>query len=108
MVTFAPSVSSMLSASRGFLGQICSAAGPSAFADATSAPGVPDTPSGTHPYAHCPYCALHADLAPPPSPSLCGAGMVLAFREFPPAFLQAPRASAVWSTAQPRAPPFLA
>lgn len=57
---------------------------------------------------HCPYCALHADLALPLLPPSPPAAADLGFVEQPVAFLQAPRASGVWVTSQPRAPPTLA
>lgn len=106
MVTFAPSVTGLLSASRGQLwDQVCSATSPAAARSATS---VGDSPAAPHAFEHCPYCALHADLAPPPDPRQSDAGVVLAFRAQPLAFEHAPRGNAVWTSAQPRAPPFVA
>jgi len=61
-----------------------------------------------HPLDLCPSCALHADLALPPLPGASLAAAGVRFVELPPAFLQAPRATGVWSTSQPRAPPVLA
>ena len=58
-----------------------------------------------HPLEHCPYCALHADLALLPNPPIDDGGRALAFSAFPAAFLQAPRANHAWSASQPRAPP---
>ena len=63
---------------------------------------------GDHALSHCPYCALHAELAPPPRPPSTRLGTAPQWRELPPAFLAAPRATAIWSTAQSRAPPFVA
>jgi len=61
-----------------------------------------------HALDHCPYCALSAHLAPPPAPRVDGALAPVAFRPLPPAFLRAPRATGIWTSAQPRAPPFAA
>lgn len=58
-----------------------------------------------HALDHCPYCALHADLALLPNPPVDGERRTVAFSAFPPAFLQAPRANHAWSASQPRAPP---
>jgi len=63
---------------------------------------------GHHTLAHCPYCALHAELALPPVPASAVAVKPLPFSELPAAFLRAPRATGVWSTSQPRAPPVFA
>lgn len=104
LVTFAPSVTSALSASSGLpWDRICSAAN-----IAAGQAGAPVSPASLHAFEHCPYCALHADLAPPPDPRGADAGTALAFRAVPVAFTAAPRASAVWAFAQPRAPPRLA
>ena len=102
-VTLAPSITGWLSASRGQLwSEICSTA------TTAATPARDDSPAAPHAFEHCPYCALHADLAPPPDPTRADAGVALAFRALPPAFVHAPRANAVWTSAQPRAPPFVA
>lgn len=101
MVTFVPTVTGAFPASTGLpWDRICSAA--NVAIDKSSTPDSPTTP---HAFEHCPYCALHADLAPPPDPRLADAGTALAFRALPVAFTRAPRANAVWASAQPRAPP---
>ncbi len=101
MVTFVPAVTGALPAASGLpWDKICSAANV-----ATDRQGTPDSPATPHAFEHCPYCALHADLAPPPDPRLAGTGTTLAFRAFPVAFARAPRSNAVWASAQPRAPP---
>jgi hypothetical protein len=103
MVTFVPSVTGAFSASAGLpWDRLCSASNVAVDKSDSSTPGSPATP---HVFEHCPYCALHADLAPPPDPRLADAGTALAFRAFPVAFARAPRGNAVWATAQPRAPP---
>jgi hypothetical protein len=106
VVTLAPSVTGMLSASSGQLwDQVCSATSPAATKTSTPADGSPAAP---HAFEHCPYCALHADLAPPPDPRQAGAAIAVSFRAQPAAFVRAPRASATWASAQPRAPPRVA
>ncbi|HEY9023659.1 MAG TPA: DUF2946 domain-containing protein [Burkholderiaceae bacterium] len=106
LVTFAPSLTGLLSASRGQLwDQVCSATSPAA---AKTAAGGDESPAAPHAFEHCPYCALHADLAPPPDPRQADAGVPLAFRVLPAAFVRAPRSNAVWASAQPRAPPLVA
>ena len=107
LVTLLPSVTGWLSASRTQLwGQVCSA---TSLAAARSAPSTRDgSPAAPRAFDHCPYCALHADLAPPPDPRHADAGRVLAFRAQPAAFERAPRANAVWTSAQPRGPPSVA
>jgi hypothetical protein len=101
LASFAPSVTQALSASTGLPWEtICSAA--NVGADRHGTPAAPALP---HALEHCPYCALHADLAPPPDPRLAGAGTAVAFQAFPIAFTQPPGANAVWTAAQPRAPP---
>ena len=106
LVTLLPSVTGWLMASRAQLwGQVCSATSLAA----TSAPSPRDgSPAAPHALDHCPYCALHADLAPPPDPRRADAGRALAFRAQPAAFERAPRANLVWTSAQPRAPPSVA
>ena len=107
LVTLAPSVTGWLSASRTQLwGQVCSAASPTAARSGPSAGG--ESPAAPHASEHCPYCALHADLAPPPDPRRAAAGVAFAFRAQPAAFVRAPRANATWASAQPRAPPSVA
>ena len=102
LVTFVPSVTGAFRASTGLpWDRICSAANV-----AVDKSGTPDAPASMHVFEHCPYCALHADLAPPPDPRVAQAGTALAFRAFPVAFTRAPRANAAWASAQPRAPPF--
>jgi len=107
LVTLAPSVTGWLSASRTQLwGQVCSAA-----ARAATKPGSTfgsESPAAPHAFEHCPYCALHADLAPPPDPRRAAAAIAFAFRAQPVAFVHAPRANATWASAQPRAPPSVA
>ena len=101
MVTFAPAMTGAFSASAGLpWDKLCSAAN----VDVDKS-GTPDSPATPHAFEHCPYCALHADLAPPPDPRVADAGVALAFRAFPVAFARAPRGNAVWATGQPRAPP---
>ncbi len=63
---------------------------------------------GHHTLDHCPYCALHADVALPPLPPSTAVAVAVRFSELPAAFLEAPRATGVWSTSQPRAPPVFA
>ena len=102
LVTFVPTVTGAFPASTGLpWDRICSAANV-----AVDKSGTPDAPASMHVFEHCPYCALHADLAPPPDPRVADAGTALAFRAFPVAFTRAPRANAAWASAQPRAPPF--
>jgi hypothetical protein len=104
LITFAPVVTGALSTSSGLpWDRICSAA--NVAADRHGTPGAPAAPTAPHAFEHCPYCALHADLAPPPDPRLADAGTALAFRTLPVAFTRAPRGNAVWLSAQPRAPP---
>ena len=99
MVTFVPAMTGAFSASAGLpWDKLCSAAN-------VDKSGTPDSPAAPHAFEHCPYCALHADLAPPPDPRVADAGVALAFRAFPVAFARAPRGNAVWATGQPRAPP---
>jgi len=106
VVTLAPSVTGMLSASSGQLwDQVCSATSTAVAKTSTSGD---ESPAAPHAFAHCPYCALHADLAPPPDPRQAGAGTTLAFQAEPAVFFHAPRASAAWTSAQPRAPPLAA
>ena len=107
VVTFAPSLTGALAASRGLAwDQVCSATAPTAAATASTRDD--ESPATPHVFEHCPYCALHADLAPPPDPRQSDAGVALAFRAVPPAFVHAPRANAVRASAQPRAPPSVA
>lgn len=68
----------------------------------------PAPADGGHALDHCPYCALHAELALPPVPPSASVRAAPRFRDVPPAFLAAPRATAIWSTAQSRAPPIVA
>jgi len=96
-VTFMPTLTSALSLPVGGV-DVCSA-----DASRTSPPA-----DGHHTVDHCPYCALHAQLALPPVPSSAAGAMALRFRELPAAFLRAPRATGTWSTSQARAPPVLA
>jgi hypothetical protein len=101
LVTLAPAATSAWSASSGLpWDRICSA---SNLEGAKS--GRPDSPAMPQAFDHCPYCALHAELAPPPDPHEAGAGVAPAFHALPAAFLRAPRGNAVWASAQPRAPP---
>ena len=106
VVTFAPAVTGALSASRGLTWeQVCSATAPVAVQGTRTGD---ESPAAPHAFEHCPYCALHADLAPPPDPRQADAGTTLAFRAYPAAFVRAPRANASWASAQPRAPPLVA
>ena len=101
LATFVPTATGAFSAASGLpWDRICSAAN---VASAKSS--APDSPASPHAFEHCPYCALHADLAPPPDPRVADAGIVLAFRALPVAFTRAPRSNAAWASAQPRAPP---
>jgi hypothetical protein len=103
VVTFAPTLTGAFSARSGLpWDRICSAA--NAVVDPS---GRRDSPASPHAFDHCPYCALHADLAPPPDPRAAAAHVVVAFRAAPAAFTRAPRGNAVWASAQPRAPPRL-
>ena len=101
LATFAPAATSALSASSGLpWGKLCSAANITATGSDS-----PNTPAAAHAFEHCPYCALQADLAPPPDARLAGAGTAVAFRARPVAFTRAPRGNSAWASAQPRAPP---
>ena len=101
LVTFVPTVTNAFSAASGLPWErLCSAANV-----ASDKSGTPGSPDASHAFEHCPYCALHADLAPPPDPRGTDAGTALAFRALPIAFTRAPRGNAVWASAQPRAPP---
>jgi hypothetical protein len=103
MVTFAPSVTGLFSQRTGLPWDlICSAVAPIRDHAAST-----DSQPAPHTFDHCPYCALHADLAPPPQAAFAGAGITVAFRAVPSTFLQAPRSNGVWVSAQPRAPPVL-
>ena len=96
-VTFMPTISSALSA-RGDRLDICSA---------DLSPKSPPS-NGHHVFEHCPYCGLHTDLALLPLPPSAAGDVPVRFCESPAAFLQAPRATGIWSTSQPRAPPVFA
>jgi len=99
LATFAPSATSAFSASSGLpWDTLCSATN-------VGSAGAPAKPTPLHAFEHCPYCALHADLAPPPDPRPAAAGRVVAFRALPLAFACAPRGNTAWASAQPRAPP---
>lgn len=101
LASFAPSVTKALSASTGLPWEtICSAANVG-----TDRHGTPAAPALPHALEHCPYCALHADLAPPPDPRLAAGATEVAFGAFPVAVTPAPWARAVRAAAQPRAPP---
>lgn len=101
LVTLAPAATGAWSASSGLSwNRICSASNIE-----SAKRGRPDAPATPQAFDHCPYCALHADLAPPPDPRGADAGVAPAFRALPAAFMRAPRANAVWTSAQPRAPP---
>jgi len=101
LMTFAPSATSALSASSGLpWDTLCSAANVGSAGQ--DSPGKPVPP---HVFEHCPYCALHADLAPPPDPRVAAAGTVVALHALPLAFTRAPRGNTAWASAQPRAPP---
>ena len=103
VVTFAPTLTGAFAARSGLpWDRICSAANA-----AVDQSGKPDMPASPHAFDHCPYCALHADLAPPPDPRAADVHAAVAFRAVPAAFAHAPRGNAVWASAQPRAPPRL-
>jgi hypothetical protein len=91
-VTFMPTITQALSATGDI--SVCSA-------DSSRN----STPDGRHVLDHCPYCALHADLALPSPPAPADTVVAAAWRVLPAAFLRAPRASGVWVAAQARAPP---
>jgi hypothetical protein len=109
LLAFAPTVSRWLAADRGpGWALICSAQPAVDEAPGASArPGAPgnERPAPAHVFEHCPFCALHVDLALPPPPIAAAAAQAVAFRELPRAFLAAPRGGGVWASAQPRAPP---
>jgi hypothetical protein len=98
-VTFMPTVTQAVSGSVA-LASVCSA-------DSSRQP-APGDGRGQHVLDHCPYCALHADLATPPLPEMSAVGSPVRFSELPPAFFRAPRATAIWSASQQRGPPVLA
>ncbi len=101
LVTLAPGATAAWSAPSGLpWDRICSASNL-----ATGKSGGTDAPAAPQAFDHCPYCALHADLAPPPEPHGTDTRIAPAFRALPAAFLRAPRGNAVWASAQPRAPP---
>lgn len=103
LVTFAPSAIRALSASSGLpWDTLCSAANVGGAGQDS-----PNKPAPPHVFEPCPYCALHADLAPPSDPRLAAGGAVVAFRALPLAFTRAPRGNTAWAAAQPRAPPRL-
>jgi hypothetical protein len=102
LAAFAPAVSSALALTRpatveAALGQICSASAEDA--------GTPGTPKRLHTLAHCPFCSLHAQAAPPPAAPGLLPWVPPAHALQPVAFLRAPRALWIWGSAQPRAPP---
>jgi hypothetical protein len=96
-VTFVPMLTSAMSTYGGNL-NICSA-------DASRSTLPAD---GHHPLEHCPFCALHWQLAMPPAHAGAAATVATRFSELPAAFLHAPRATGVWSASQPRGPPLFA
>ena len=101
LVTLVPSATGTPSASAGLPWmRICSAANVS-----TDEPRAPDSPAAPHAFEHCPWCALQADLAPPPDPRIADAGSPVTLGARPVAFERAPRGNATWASAQPRAPP---
>lgn len=101
LVVLAPAATGAWSASSGLSwDRICSAS-----KLASAGRDRPETPATPQAFDHCPYCALHADLAPPPDPRGADAGVAPAWRALPAAFVHAPRGNAVWASAQPRAPP---
>jgi len=101
LVTFAPTLTEAMASTSGLPWEtMCSAA--NATGDSH---GAPSSPAAPHAFEHCPWCALQADLAPPPAPQGSTATLALAFRAQPLAFTRAPRGNAVWTSAQPRAPP---
>lgn len=97
----APAATGAWSASSGLSwDRICSASNlASAGRDRSETPATPQA------FDHCPYCALHADLAPPPDPRSAHAAVAPAWRALPAAFVRTPRGNAVRASAQPRAPP---
>jgi hypothetical protein len=96
-VTFMPTLTRLASAGGDGI-DVCTA----------DAPRAPAPADGGHALDHCPYCALHAELVLPPAPPTDARRAASRFRAHPPAFLAAPRATAIWSTAQSRAPPAFA
>jgi hypothetical protein len=105
VVTFAPSVTGLLSASRGQLwDQVCSSTSPVVKTAASNRDGTPATTP--HAFEHCPYCALHADLAPPPGAAQADSGAVPASPSRTGSPERPPRAQVAWAGARPRAPPF--
>ena len=106
MATLAPSIAQALSTSSGGdWASVCSAVDASDAGARTAGTGLPDPPGHLHAFEHCPYCAMHSDLAPPPPPPSLASDATVAFAERPTAFLNAPRRSWIWVAAQPRAPP---
>jgi hypothetical protein len=96
-LTFMPTIASALS-EHAASADICSA-------DASRSRSPAE---GHHTLAHCPYCALHAELALPPGAPSAAAVTPPRFGAVPAAFLRAPRATGVWAISQPRAPPVFA
>ncbi len=82
--------------------EICTSAGLKRIPASDDSSGQP---GAAHAFEHCPYCTLRAPLlGPPPAaglmppPALVVHGVALALPD-------TPRFLAVWSSAQPRAPP---
>ena len=96
-VTFMPALTQLLAGSDAGV-DVCSAE-----ASRQSGPGA----AAHHALDHCPYCALHAQLALLPDTPAAAGLQPVAFGEFPAAFLQAPRVHPARSASQPRAPPRL-
>lgn len=88
--------------------EVCTAMGTMLVDAGTDGPDGPGhrTPAD-HAQQHCTYCSSHATtLGMPPAPS--AALFVPALRPgLPELFLKSPRPLFAWSTAQPRAPPFV-
>ncbi|HWT71228.1 MAG TPA: DUF2946 domain-containing protein [Oxalicibacterium sp.] len=110
LAALAPSISHAVAAAKNMPNgwtEICTVAG----AKLVKLDDAPSKPAPTHKmshFEHCPFCLSHAvSLGMPPDatiaiPSLEGTHIL------PPLFYHAPRPLFAWSTAQPRAPPFLA
>ena len=106
MAALAPMISHALQARDGALAiEVCSSLGARwVLADGSSTDSVPPAGQG-HPFEHCPYCSLHADvLALPPLPAALTPAIATSDL-LPPAFAAAPLTLFAWVGAQPRAPP---
>jgi len=108
MLTFAPSIARVAGAA-GVppWALVCSADGTGPSAAAPPRSSDERLPAGTHAFEHCPYCALHADLAPPPDPrgEALHRALAVALRVPLPGLPARPHADGRWPPARPRAPP---